>query len=252
MPNRQPILLNPRDSVFLLHDIPHFLSPSNTVEPETALSAMRPLQQNLDGSTGLVCGFFNFHGAVSKLMLDSFPSFLVVRAEDMRLRAASALFDLLLDEPALDADKPSPLTGRLTELLFFYVIRLVAKDQDIGSGLLAVAQRPEFSKLVENVMTDPGRDWTVDNMARTSHMSRASFYRNFTDICGQPPARFLVSLRMKIAAQRLDAGESIGQTAEHVGYKSYAAFSRAFKKEIGEQPGAYRRSGKIGQSIHGA
>jgi AraC family transcriptional activator of mtrCDE len=162
MPNRQPILLNPRDSVFLLHDIPHFLSPSSTIQADTSLSEMRPLQQNLDGSTGLVCGFFNFHGAVSKLMLDSFPPFLIVRAEDMRLRAASALFDLLLDEPALDSNQPSPLTGRLTELLFFYVIRLVAKDQDIGSGLLAVVQRQEFSQLVENVMTDPGRDWTVD------------------------------------------------------------------------------------------
>lgn len=32
------------------------------------------------------------------------------------------------------------------------------------------------------------------------------------------------------------------RTAEHVGYRSHAAFSHAFKKIIGEQPGAYRRS----------
>ena len=59
---------------------------------------------------------------------------------------------------------------------------------------------------------------------------------------GQPPAQFLLQLRMKIAAQRLSGGETIERTAEHVGYRSHAAFSRAFLKVIGEQPGAFRRS----------
>ena len=115
-------------------------------------------------------------------------------------------------------------------------------------GLLAVAQRPEFSPLLDRLLLDPGYDWSIDNMARLAHMSRASFYKNFIDTCGQPPAQFLLALRMKIAAQRLDAGDSIDRTAEHVGYRSYAAFSRAFKKIIGQQPGAYRRS----QRTHGS
>jgi AraC-like DNA-binding protein len=46
---------------------------------------------------------------------------------------------------------------------------------------------------------------------------------------------------MKIAAQRLHHGASITQAAEHVGYRSYAAFSRAFKRVNGEQPGRYQR-----------
>jgi AraC-like DNA-binding protein len=49
-------------------------------------------------------------------------------------------------------------------------------------------------------------------------------------------------VRMKIAAQLLSQGRSITQTAEKVGYQSESAFSKAFKRTVGEQPGAYQRT----------
>jgi AraC-like DNA-binding protein len=58
----------------------------------------------------------------------------------------------------------------------------------------------------------------------------------------QPPQQFLLLLRMQLAARRLAQGEAIGQVAEAVGYESYAAFSRAFKRVMGEQPGAWQRA----------
>jgi len=242
MPGQEPLLLGPRDGVFLLRDIPHFLSPDPDPHALPVQTSMEVLESIQIGDTGLACGFFDFHGPAGALMLNSFPSHLVIRAQDQQLRAASALFDLILDEPKTHPDTPSPLIARLAEVLFFYVIRHVAQRQDIAVGLLAVAQRPEFSPLLEHLLRAPGQDWSIDNMARLAHMSRASFYKNFVDTCGQPPAQFLLALRMKIAAQQLHAGATIDQTAEHVGYRSYAAFSRAFKKIIGQQPGAYRRA----------
>jgi AraC family transcriptional activator of mtrCDE len=59
---------------------------------------------------------------------------------------------------------------------------------------------------------------------------------------GKAPAKFVLLLRMRIAAERLRAGESTTSAADHVGYQSIAAFSRAFKKVIGEAPSAYRRA----------
>lgn len=254
MPGQAPVLLGPRDGVFLLRDLPHFLSP----DPDPAVVLPRAGMQVLDleasrpDTTGLACGFFDFHGPAGALMLNSFPSHLVIRAQDQQLRAAAALFELILDEPGTHPDTPSPLIARLAEVLFFYVIRHVAQRKDIAVGLLAVAQRPEFSPLLDQLLRQPGDDWSIDSMARIVHMSRASFYKHFSDTCGQPPAQFLLALRMKIAAQKLDAGDTVDQTAEHVGYRSYAAFSRAFKKVIGQQPGAYRRSQRaLGQAAAG-
>lgn len=241
---QEPIVLHPRDGVFLLRDIPHFLSPDSNPLADLPTVAMRPLTVTAELTTGLACGFFHFRGALSSLIVDSFPDYLIIRADDPSLHAASTLFDLILAEAGGDPDQPSPLVARLAEVLFFYVIRHVARQEDIASGLLAIARRTEFTPLLDSMMRDPGQNWSTDNMARVAHMSRASFYKHFVDASGQPPAQFLLLLRMKIAAQRLYAGETIERTAEHVGYRSHAAFSRAFKKVIGEQPGAYRRQGR--------
>ncbi|MDD2670254.1 AraC family transcriptional regulator, partial [Zoogloea sp.] len=58
-------------------------------------------------------------------------------------------------------------------------------------------------------------------------------------------AQFLLQVRMKIAARRLQGGDSVLRAAEHVGYNSQAAFTRAFKKVIGEQPGAFQRARRV-------
>jgi AraC-like DNA-binding protein len=52
---------------------------------------------------------------------------------------------------------------------------------------------------------------------------------------------------MKIAARRLHDGVSVERAAELVGYRSHAAFTRAFKRVTGEQPGAYRRDQRLRQ-----
>lgn len=240
---QDPVLLNERDAVFLLQDIPHFLSADATAQRPGASAPMQVLHQApAAGTTSLACGFFNFQGTISELLLGSLPPYLVIRANDPRLGAVSALFDLILTEPATNPDSPSPLIARLVESMLFYVLRHLANEDSVTVGLLAMARRPEFATLLDNMLRDPGRDWSTTTMADTVHMSRASFYKNFMDVCGQPPAQFLLALRMQIAARQLHAGHSIDRTAEHVGYKSYAAFSRAFKKIIGEQPGAYRRA----------
>ncbi|TWI69705.1 AraC-like DNA-binding protein [Pseudoduganella lurida] len=240
---RAPVKLGPRDGVFLLRDIPHFLSPDPDPAAPLPASPMQPLSFAAPDATGLACGFFDFRGALSTLIVGSFPDVVELRADDAAMGAAGTIFDLMLAEAASNRapDLPPPLISRLAELLFFYVTRHVARQQDVLSGLLALARRPEFTALLDGMMREPGNDWSTVNMARAVHMSRSSFYKHFVDASGQAPAQFLLLLRMKIAAQQLNGGETIERTAEHVGYRSHAAFSRAFKKVIGEHPGAFRR-----------
>lgn len=236
------ILLRPRDGAFLLRDIPHFLSPDPDASVESRPTEMEPLDCPAPGSVGLACGFFQFRGPVSSLIVDSFPDVLVLRGGDAALKAAGSLFELILLEAGGDPDAPSPLVSRLAELMLFYVLRHAAHRESTMSGLFALARRPEFAALLDALMREPGGDWSTDAMARSVNMSRSSFFKHFVDACGQPPAQLLLLLRMKIAAQRLGWGESVERAAEHVGYQSSAAFTRAFKKVIGEHPGAFRRT----------
>lgn len=242
---REPVLLKARDGVFMLRDTPHFLGPDADPATARAGTPMAALGAPAPDATALACGFFHFRSALSSLIADSFPDSLVLRADDPSLQALCALFDLILLEQPRAPDTPSPLVARLAELMFFYVIRHVARQEDIATGLLAVASRPEFSQLLDRMMQQPGQDWSTETMARTVNMSRSSFYKHFSEASGQAPAQFLLLLRMKIAAQRLHGGETVERTAGHVGYSSYAAFSRAFHKVMGEHPGTFRRSRHI-------
>ncbi|MFT3760582.1 cupin domain-containing protein [Thauera sp.] len=232
--------LNSGDAVFMLRDRPHSLTPERHPSPACVPRAMLPMQPIHPDGTSLACGFFDFQGLAGAFFVESFPDLLILRAGSDALRAAAPLFDLIRAEA--DRDQPSSLIARLTELLLFYLIREMAKQERMAAGLWAVAGQPRFAAVLNRLLDDPGRDWSVDDMARLANMSRASFFKHFVDASGQPPAQFLLSLRMNIAARHLRNGDSVTRAAERVGYQSPAAFTRAFRKVIGEQPGAYQRS----------
>jgi AraC-like DNA-binding protein len=226
-----------------MSDVPHFLSASPDPAAPVARRAMQSLGEPADDDdgTGLACGFFRFSGALGPLVIGSFPDYLVCRSGDAALGHSVALFDMILAEAGGDPERPSPLIARLVELLFFYLIRHAGQREALTAGLLALAQRGEFMALLDAMLRNPGEDWSIARMADAAHMSRAAFCKHFTGAGGVTPAQFLLRLRMRLATQRLDAGDSVEQAAFHVGYQSHAAFTRAFKRVVGEQPGAYRR-----------
>ena len=61
-------------------------------------------------------------------------------------------------------------------------------------------------------------------------------------MAGQPPMQYLAWWRMQRASRLLVDGETVAETADAVGYESEAAFSRAFKKLVGQSPAAWRQA----------
>jgi AraC-like DNA-binding protein len=89
--------------------------------------------------------------------------------------------------------------------------------------------------------SQPGRQWTLADLARESVSSRSSLAKRFTDLTGQPPMQYLTQWRMQVAANRLaQSSAKVATIGSEVGYESEAAFSRAFKKATGLAPGAWR------------
>jgi AraC-like DNA-binding protein len=58
---------------------------------------------------------------------------------------------------------------------------------------------------------------------------------------GQPPMQYLALWRMQLASRLLLDGGHVAGVAGAVGYESEAAFSRAFKKLVGQSPATWRR-----------
>jgi AraC-like DNA-binding protein len=88
---------------------------------------------------------------------------------------------------------------------------------------------------------EPERDWTVASLADAVAMSRSAFAARFTDLVGQPAMAYVAWWRMQLAYGLMrDEGLSIAEAAGRVGYRSEAAFARAFKRTLGFSPGASR------------
>ena len=80
-------------------------------------------------------------------------------------------------------------------------------------------------------------------LASEGGLSRSAFAEKFKRTTGETPAHYLARLRVRKAMALLrtsDAG--LESVAAEVGYANAFAFSKAFKREVGVAPGAYRRT----------
>ncbi|NBF03117.1 helix-turn-helix domain-containing protein [Pseudomonas sp. Fl5BN2] len=235
--------LNAGDAVFLLQDLGYRLSSAQQAEVAQQLPrlAMGPLDPTAQDGVGLVCGFFHFKSGLSSLIIDGLPGWIILQAGDPSLSAARALFQLILDECQRLPAPSQALLERLSHLLFLYVLRQqVSDNQDLG-GLVALARHPAFAPLLEQLIQRPGEPWPLESMAALTGLSRSAFFKRFNELAGQSPGQVLLALRMRHACQRLKANQTVEQVGAAVGYQSIAAFTRAFTKAVGLQPGAYRK-----------
>ena len=78
-------------------------------------------------------------------------------------------------------------------------------------------------------------------LAKEAGLSRSSLAERFTAFVGTPPMQYLQKWRLQIAASKLSEGlASIATIAASIGYESEAAFSRAFKNNVGVPPAEWR------------
>ena len=108
-------------------------------------------------------------------------------------------------------------------------------------GWLATMQDPGIRRALEAIHHEPERDWSADEMAKLAAMSRTVFFERFTELVRAAPTRYLTRWRLQRAAHwLLDSDTSIAEIAGRVGYGSEAALGRAFKRECGQSPAAWR------------
>jgi AraC-like DNA-binding protein len=99
-----------------------------------------------------------------------------------------------------------------------------------------------IARALSLLQAEPAKRWTVERLARAVGLSRAAFARRFAAVSGRSPRRFLNELRLALAASLLSSSDdSLAELAARVGYMSEFAFSRAFKRQHGVAPGAFRR-----------
>jgi AraC-like DNA-binding protein len=191
----------------------------------------------------VLCGFLGAEDSFGPL-LSSLPSVLKldVRATPLGTWIESS-FRLAVSQIAAGRVGSSSVIAKLSELLFVEAVNhYVAALPADRRGWLAGLRDANIGRALAMLHANPARDWTAEELAIDVGMSRSGFAERFNALVGQPPMQYLTMWRMQLAAQRLrESREAIAQIAYAVGYESEAAFNRAFKREFGAPPAAWRR-----------
>ncbi len=131
---------------------------------------------------------------------------------------------------------------RMAELMFIEVVRrhleqlpaqqvgwlAGVRDEVVGPALLRLHERPAYR-------------WTLAELAQSTASSRTVLAERFSQLLGVPPIQYLTRWRLQLAAEQLlSTSAKVATIGLRVGYESEAAFSRAFKRETGLSPAAWR------------
>jgi AraC family transcriptional activator of mtrCDE len=136
----------------------------------------------------------------------------------------------------------SAMLNALSTAMFALVLRLASETQDAPRGLLALAGHPRLAPAVAALFNEPARAWSLPELARLCNMSRATLARQFQEKLGRSASDLLTDIRMMHAANELKRSTlSTGAVAEAVGYRSEAAFQRAFKSHMNATPAQWRK-----------
>jgi AraC family transcriptional regulator, activator of mtrCDE len=195
--------------------------------------------------TELVCGRLHPDAGGDNLLLATLPPLVILRrSADGGLDQCGVLVSAIRDE--LDRDRPGAATiGRdLASALFTILLREHLEREPPAKGLLALLAGRDTARAAAAMLRAPAHPWSLDELATTNAVSRATLVRAFRRASGLAPQAFLTSLRLHLARDRIaQTGDGLGQIAEAFGYGSEAALSRALHRAFGVRPGALRGGG---------
>ena len=108
-------------------------------------------------------------------------------------------------------------------------------------------REPPLARVLAALHAQPAHAWTAEELAGQAFLSRSAFAERFVRVLGVPPMSYLTRWRMLLAARRLrESPDTLAEIGATVGYESESTFSRAFAREMGVAPGAFRRDRQKG------
>jgi AraC-like DNA-binding protein len=190
-----------------------------------------------------LCGAYRLAGDIGAGLINSLPPLLSIPARiDDPVHGVVALLSRELShvEPGRQT-----VLDRLLDVLVVLGIRTGLASSANAPAWFRGASDPRLSGALQAMHGDTSKPWTVDELARMSHMSRATFARVFQEVLGDAPMRYLTDWRMTVARDLLRTQDvPLIEVAERVGYSSLYAFATAFRRHHGQPPGRWRQSGQ--------
>lgn len=251
----EPIRLKEGDLIVFPQGDAHVLSsaPNMRATPDLSMfsrGTRLPLVYEVGGGgpdrARIVCGFLGCDERPFNPLLAALPKVIHLSASGDQATAGwlGTLLHMAARESGSARAGSENVLSRLSELMFVETVRRYIEALPAAqTGWLAGLRDPTVGQALAALHGQPREAWTVERLARLVGTSRSAFALRFTEMAGHPPMQYLTLWRMQLASRLLADGGHVAQVADAVGYESEAAFSRAFKKIVGQAPGTWRRRG---------
>lgn len=225
------------DIVLFPRELPHRLRPVKA--SDDAIQRCPVTLPRLPDATGLLCAEIVFTHAASTTLLDALPDYLIIRADSPEAADVQPILTELMRHSLESGPGGAVVVDRLAEVVFMLMARqtLEHTHTDVFSAYLHPVLGPALHAFHQSV----DQPWTLVDIAREAHVSRASFARLFKRVSGKTWNEYQRWWRMQLAWGLLKEGKSVFSAALSVGYQSEAAFSRAFKQHFFISAGQIRR-----------
>jgi AraC-like DNA-binding protein len=193
--------------------------------------------------TRLVCGYLACDSSLFDAVLAPLPRMMIVNMrEGASAQWLTSSLRFSIAETTTQRAGAGTVLAKLSELMFVEALRRHVESLPAEqTGWLAGLRDRFVGKTLALIHARPRHAWTVEELAGEVGLSRSALADRFTALVGQPPMQYLTRWRLQLAADLLrSTGRNVAAIAAEVGYDSEAAFSRAFKREIGVAPATWR------------
>jgi len=251
---QEPMRLREGDLIVFPQGDAHVLSsaPGMRSAPDMSVFARAstplPIVYELGGGGAerarIVCGFLGCDERPYNPLLAALPTVIHLAAAGPHATTGwlGTLLNIAVTESGSARAGSENVLARLSELMFVEAVRRYLETlPPAQTGWLAGLRDPVVGQALSALHGGPSQPWTVERLGQLVGVSRSVFAERFTEMVGQPPMQYLALWRMQLASRLLIEGGQVSGVAEAVGYESEAAFSRAFKKLVGQAPAIWRK-----------
>jgi AraC-like DNA-binding protein len=241
------LIVFPRGNAHVLSSAPGMRATPDMkrfARPSTPLPMFYELGGGGPERARVVCCFLGCDERPFNPLLTALPTVIHLSAAGPQASTGwlGTLFSMAAKESGSARAGGENVRARLSELLFVETIRQYLETlPPAETGWLAGLRDPVVGHALAALHAQPNEPWTVEQLARHVGVSRSVLAERFTEMLDHAPMQYLALWRMQVASRLLLDGGHVASVASAVGYESEAAFSRAFKKLVGESPAAWRR-----------
>ncbi len=219
------------------NEVTHVREPSLLLYPQPM--AHRFITDPARGAD-FVCANLSFEGGSANPIAAALPRFVCLPLR--QLWGSEAVLELLFAEAVAQHCGRQAMLDRLFEVVLIQVLRQLMEQGHTQVGMLAGLAHPRLRLAIVAMHEAPHREWSLEDLAAASGMSRSAFATGFRESVGVTPGAYLQRWRVGLAQKALLQGKSLKLIAQDVGYGSEAALSRAFKVQCGKSPREWRQA----------